>query len=92
MVDARGERITVNYPSPDLLFDADWLNDIDFSQWDAVLADIRWHDDAKQALMLAHQVGVTTVLDGDIMPQDISKLVVLSDATTPPFLSRDWYV
>lgn len=30
MVDAKGERIIVNYPSPDLLPDADWLNDIDF--------------------------------------------------------------
>ncbi|SUX88053.1 sugar kinase [Citrobacter koseri] len=36
IVDAKGERIIVNYPSPDLLHDADWLNEIDFSQWDVV--------------------------------------------------------
>ncbi|EBM6976223.1 sugar kinase [Salmonella enterica] len=79
MVDAKGERIIVNYPSPDLLPDAGWLNDIDFSQWDVVLADVRWHDGAKQAFTLARQAGVMTVLDGDITPQDISELVALSD-------------
>ncbi|HFF7136343.1 TPA: sugar kinase [Salmonella enterica] len=90
MVDAKGERIIVNYPSPDLLPDADWLNDIDFSQWDVVLADVRWHDGAKQAFMLARQAGVMTVLDGDITPQDISELVALSDhaAFSEPGLAR----
>lgn len=47
MVDAKGERIIINYPSPDLLPDAEWLEEIDFSQWDVVLADVRWHDGAK---------------------------------------------
>ncbi|KFX03741.1 sugar kinase [Pectobacterium betavasculorum] len=79
MVDARGERIIVNYPSPDLLHDADWLDEIDFSQWDVVLADVRWHEGAKQAFTLARRAGVMTVLDGDVTPQDISELVVLSD-------------
>lgn len=90
MVDAKGERIIVNYPSPDLLPDADWLNDIDFSQWDVVLADVRWHDGAKQAFTLARQAGVMTVLDGDITPQDISELVALSDhaAFSEPWLAR----
>lgn len=90
MVDANGERIIVNYPSPDLLPDADWLNDIDFSQWDVVLADVRWHDGAKQAFTLARQAGVMTVLDGDITPQDISELVALSDhaAFSEPGLAR----
>ncbi|EBC6966453.1 sugar kinase [Salmonella enterica subsp. enterica serovar Solt] len=90
MVDAKGERIIVNYPSPDLLPDADWLNDIDFSQWDVVLADVRWHDGAKQAFTLARQAGVMTVLDGDITPQDVSELVALSDhaAFSEPGLAR----
>ncbi|ELD4739434.1 sugar kinase [Salmonella enterica] len=90
MVDAKGERIIVNYPSPDLLPDAGWLNDIDFSQWDVVLADVRWHDGAKQAFTLARQAGVMTVLDSDITPQDISELVALSDhaAFSEPGLAR----
>ncbi|WP_330984186.1 MULTISPECIES: sugar kinase [Enterobacterales] len=79
VVDAQGERIIVNYPSPDLLMDASWLDEIDFSQWDVVLADVRWHDGTKKAFTLARQASVTTVLDGDITPQDISDLVSLSD-------------
>lgn len=79
VVDAHGERIIVNYPSPDLLMDASWLDEIDFSQWDVVLADVRWHDGTKKAFTLARQANVMTVLDGDITPQDISDLVALSD-------------
>lgn len=90
LVDASGERIIANYPSPDLPEEADWLQDIDFSQWDVVLADVRWHDGAKQALTLARQQGVTTVLDADITPQDIADLVALSDhaAFSAPGLQR----
>ena len=90
MVDAQGERIIVNYPSPDLLYDADWLNEIDFSQWDVVLADVRWHEGARQAFTLARRAGVMTVLDGDVTPQDISELVALSDhaAFSEPGLAR----
>ena len=90
LVDASGERIIANYPSPDLPAEADWLQDIDFSQWDVVLADVRWHDGAKQALTLARQQGVTTVLDADITPQDIAELVALSDhaAFSAPGLQR----
>lgn len=90
MVDTKGERIIINYPSPDLLPDAEWLEEIDFSQWDVVLADVRWHDGAKKAFTLARQAGVMTVLDGDITPQDISELVALSDhaAFSEPGLAR----
>lgn len=90
LVDASGERIIANYPSPDLPEEADWLQDIDFSQWDVVLADVRWHDGAKQALTLARQQGVTTILDADITPQNIADLVALSDhaAFSAPGLQR----
>jgi sulfofructose kinase len=90
MVDEKGERIIINYPSPDLLNDAEWLNDIDFCQWDIVLADVRWHEGAKRAFTLARQAGVTTVLDGDITPQNICELVALSDhaAFSEPGLAR----
>ncbi|MBJ8877452.1 sugar kinase [Citrobacter koseri] len=90
IVDVKGERIIVNYPSPDLLHDADWLNEIDFSQWDVVLADVRWHEGAKRAFTLARRAGVMTVLDGDVTPQDISELVALSDhaAFSEPGLTR----
>lgn len=90
LVDAAGERIIANYPSPDLPACADWMVDIDFSQWDAVLADVRWHHGAKQAFTLARANGVTTVLDADVTPQDIAELVALSDhaAFSAPGLVR----
>lgn len=90
LVDASGERIIANYPSPDLPADASWLAEIDFSQWDAVLADVRWHNGAKLAFTLARQQGIPAVLDGDVTPQDIAELVALSDhaAFSAPGLTR----
>lgn len=90
LVDQHGERIIINYPSPDLPVSATWLQAIDFSQWDVVLADVRWHDGAKQAFTLARQAGVITVLDADVTPQDIADLVALSDhsAFSAPGLQR----
>ncbi|EOC0119550.1 PfkB family carbohydrate kinase [Cronobacter sakazakii] len=55
LVDAAGERVIVNYPSPDLPDDADWLDGIDFGRYDAVLADVRWHEGATRALTLARR-------------------------------------
>ena len=90
LVDASGERVIANYPSPDLPAEADWLQDVDFSQWDIVLADVRWHDGAKQAFIRARQQGVTTLLDADVTPQDIAELIALSDhaAFSAPGLRR----
>lgn len=90
LVDASGERVIANYPSPDLPAEADWLQGIDFSQWDTVLADVRWHDGAKQAFTLARQQGVQTLLDADVTPQDITELIALSDhaAFSAPGLRR----
>ncbi|ALB64623.1 Sugar kinase YihV [Cronobacter condimenti 1330] len=90
LVDAAGERVIVNYPSPDLPDNADWLETIDFSRYDAVLADVRWHDGATRALTLARQAGVMTLLDADVTPQDIRSLVALSDhaAFSAPGLTR----
>ncbi|WP_413530487.1 sugar kinase [Rahnella inusitata] len=90
LVDAQGERMIINYPSPDLPATGDWLNEIDFSQWDVVLADVRWHNGTQQAFRLAREAGVMTVLDADVTPQDISELVALSDhaAFSAPGLRR----
>jgi sulfofructose kinase len=90
LVDASGERVIANYPSPDLPAEADWLQDIDFSQWDIVLADVRWHDGAKQAFTLARLQGLQTLLDADVTPQDIAELIALSDhaAFSAPGLRR----
>lgn len=79
LVDSHGERIIVNYPSPDLPADAEWLRDIDFSAYDMVLADVRWHDGTLKAFTLARAAGVPTLLDADMTPQEITPLVALAD-------------
>lgn len=90
LVDEQGERIIVNYPSPDLPQSAEWLRNIDFSVYDVVLADVRWHQGALMAFTLAREAGVTTVLDADVTPQDITPLVSLADhvAFSAPGLQR----
>lgn len=79
LVDEEGERLIVNYPSKDLPDDADWLAKIDFSQYDLVLADVRWQQGAHYAFNQAKRAGVPTLLDGDVTSQDITSLVTLSD-------------
>jgi sulfofructose kinase len=79
LVDRLGERIIVNYPSPDLDPDAQWLESIDFTRYDMVLADVRWHEGALTAFTLAQAAGVPTLLDADMTPQDITPLVALAD-------------
>ncbi|WP_313072603.1 PfkB family carbohydrate kinase [Atlantibacter hermannii] len=79
LVDEHGERIIVNYPSPDLPADASWVEEIDFSAYDMVLADVRWHEGALTAFTLARHAGVATLLDADTTPQNIEPLVRLAD-------------
>jgi sulfofructose kinase len=79
LVDKQGERIIINHQSPDLPTDAVWLESIDFSGYDIVLADVRWPLGAEKAFLLARKAGVTTLLDADMTPQDISPLVSLAD-------------
>ena len=79
LVDRHGERIIVNYPSPDLDTDAQWLEAIDFARYDIVLADVRWHEGTLKSFALARAAGVPTLLDADMTPQDITPLVALAD-------------
>lgn len=79
MVDTKGERIIINYPSPDLLPDAECRRKLI-----SLSGMLCWQMYAgttalKKPFTLARQAGVMTVLDGDITPQDISELVALSD-------------
>ena len=78
LVDAQGERLIINYPSPDLLVETCWLEHIDFSQYDAILCDVRWHEGAEYCLTKAIKLNIPTILDADITPQDISTLVSLA--------------
>ena len=90
LVDAQGERMIINHQSPTLDQSAQWLEQIDFAQYDVVLADVRWHQGSLIALQRAKQAGVTTLLDADLTPQAIDDLVHLADhvAFSEPGLRR----
>ena len=49
-----------------------WLESIDFSRYDIVLADVRWHEGTLKSFELARAAGVPTLLDADMTPQDIT--------------------
>ncbi|WP_392558884.1 sugar kinase [Orbus mooreae] len=78
LVDKQGERLIINYPSPDLLYDTDWLEGVDFSGYDAILADVRWPQGTEYCFKKGQELGIPTILDADITPQDITALVALS--------------
>lgn len=78
-VDNSGERVIVNYPSPNLLEHTNWLEEIDFRQYDLVLCDVRWHAGAEYCLQQAKKYGIPTVLDADVTPQNIKPLAKLAD-------------
>ncbi|AHB11084.1 PfkB family carbohydrate kinase [Zymomonas mobilis] len=79
LVDDNGERIIINYPSPDLSNEVDWLLATDFSHYDMLLADVRWMDGAMIAFQQARKAAIPTLLDADITPQDIRPLIELAD-------------
>ena len=78
IVDKHGERLIINYPSSDLLYETNWLHNIDFSSYDVILADVRWPQGAEYCFQEAKKLNIPTILDADLTPQDISPLVRLS--------------
>jgi sulfofructose kinase len=65
MVDARGERMVVNFLDARLPADGDWLPEVRAGDIDAVLADSRWPEGAALMLARARAAGVPAVLDAD---------------------------
>ncbi len=66
MVDRAGERMIVNFVDPHMPASPDWLAEIDFGAYDAVLADVRWPEGSAFALQQARQRGMPAVLDADV--------------------------
>ncbi|MFN3959004.1 MAG: PfkB family carbohydrate kinase [Parvularculaceae bacterium] len=63
MVDARGERMIVNYRDEKMPADARWIGDA--SGFDAVLADTRWPEGAAAGFSAARTAKIPAVLDAD---------------------------
>ncbi|MDR3078171.1 MAG: sugar kinase [Planctomycetota bacterium] len=67
-VDARGERIIVNYLDPRFPQGAEWLPLEAVGEFDCVLGDIRWPAGTEAVLRAAARLGIPSVLDGDRAP------------------------
>lgn len=78
-VDSTGQRIIISYPSPSLICSLDFLDEIDFSQYDAVLADVRWIECAEKVFAKAKAANVPTIMDADMHTAPIDKMVSLCD-------------
>ena len=79
LVDKSGERMIINYQDNSLLKNADWLNDVDFSKYQAILCDVRWLAGAQFALEQVKKLKIPSVLDADVTPENIDELVSLAD-------------
>ena len=66
VVDARGERMIVNFRGAGLPVDPAWLPLEALAETDAVLADPRWPEGALALFGAARTRGLPTVLDGDV--------------------------
>lgn len=90
LVDEAGERMIINHRHPLIDGVPDWVNDIDFTAYDALLSDVRWPRGNRLALERAKDANVLTVLDADVCPDDMSPLVALADhvAFSQPGLTR----
>lgn len=90
LVDDAGERMIINYQDDQLSRDPEWLKQINFDQFQSVLCDVRWIAGAKHALEQAKSLGIPSVLDADITPEDIGELVALADhvAFSEPGLAK----
>nr|WP_321455686.1 PfkB family carbohydrate kinase [uncultured Cohaesibacter sp.] len=90
LVDDAGERMIINYQDASLSRDTEWMESIDFGKFQTVLCDVRWHEGTAFALETAKKLGIPSVLDADVTPQDISDLVSLAShvAFSEPGLAK----
>jgi sulfofructose kinase len=68
VIDARGERMIVNFRGAHMDPDPSWLPLADIRGVDAVLADLRWPEGSGRALAEARRLGIPALLDADAAP------------------------
>ncbi|WP_438999513.1 PfkB family carbohydrate kinase, partial [Variovorax beijingensis] len=76
VVDARGERMIVNFRGAALPADPGWLPLDALAETDAVLADPRWPEGALALFGAARERGLPTVLDGDVADASIFDMLL----------------
>jgi sulfofructose kinase len=80
LVDARGERLIVNYRGDSIATGAEWLPLDRIDKAGALLVDPRWFAGASAGLRRARGNGVPTILDADVAPAEtLAALAPLAD-------------
>ena len=80
LVDAQGERLIVAFADPELEADPAWLPLEEVGGAGAILADMRWPRASEAVMRRARRLGVPTVVDADLAPDDVAhSLVRLAD-------------
>ncbi len=70
-MDARGERMIVPRYDPELMAPPPALPAVDFRQFGAVMADVRWPGAAALALSAAREAGIPAILDADVAAAEV---------------------
>lgn len=79
IVDARGERLVVPFHDPAVDASAQWLPLQALQGAQMLLCDVRWPEGAEAAMRAARDLGVPTVLDGEVAaPGVLERLVPLA--------------
>lgn len=87
IVDAQGQRLVVPYHDPLIDTQADWLPLAALRDADFLHCDVRWPEGARTALLAAQELGIPSMVDGDVAPWDVlaeliplARYAVFSDA------------
>jgi sulfofructose kinase len=80
IVDAQGQRLVVPFHDPQVDTSPHWLPLHQLAQTDLLHCDVRWPEGALAALHAAKALGILTMVDGDVAPQEVlQRLMPLAD-------------
>lgn len=79
VVDKAGDRLVVAYHDPNIDRSASWLPLDDLSKAGLLHCDVRWVEGAEAALIAARNLGIPSMIDGDVAPiETLHRLVPLA--------------
>jgi sulfofructose kinase len=80
IVDGRGDRLVVPFHDLEADRSANWLPTGRFAGADLVHCDLRWAEGAEVALRAAREMGIKSMIDGDVAPRELMvRLMPLAD-------------
>jgi sulfofructose kinase len=71
LIDDKGERLIVPFYDHKLHDQKRSCTESDIAPFDAVLVDVRWHEQALDVLLMAKKLSKPAILDGDVAPVEV---------------------